>query len=389
MGAGKGSKQKAKRRKDAREQSIDEDTRDTAWDLAWGSYCRASLVAVVGIAIFAPFLFGPNLDEFTSKSVTGESAAPKKAQKPGTKPSVPTTPRQVAIAAAQQPCTNKDVVKQRCHDFAAGGECKRNPGWMHVYCAASCQACELMDPEVRCNEDRIGGGYKRRAALGPGDLGALFRSLPRRFPEYNISFLAEPPNGPYIAQFDSFISDFEIEALLGHAQGLKRSTDQSEKFDSDGVQVQVTSKSRTSMNAWCLRECAEDPIVKRVSDRIQSITGIPEENYENFQILRYERGQRYNRHHDMSDRDNSMLAGPRVLTFFIYLSDVEAGGGTSFPDLEPRVTMTPKKGSAILWPSVLDDHPTTRDDRTHHEALPVEAGLKFAANHWIHVSSAT
>ena len=38
------------------------------------------------------------------------------------------------------------------------------------------------------------------------------------------------------------------------------------------------------MNAWCLRECAEDPIVKRVSDRIQSITGIPEESYENFLV---------------------------------------------------------------------------------------------------------
>ena len=125
--------------------------------------------------------------------------------------------------------------------------------------------------------------------------------------------------------------------------------------------------------------------MQRVSDRIETVTGIPQVNYENFQILKYETGQRYRRHHDMSNSDNTKLSGPRILTFFLYLSDVEAGGGTSFPDLTPKVTMMPKKGSAILWPSVMDDNPTRRDSRTHHEALPVEEGLKYAANHWIHL----
>ena len=340
--------------------------------------CIGNLLAasVAAFAIIVPFVFGPTLQEFTSER-TGTTIASLAA--------VPTSPRLVAIEATRQRCKNKDTDPGRCHSFAAAGECTQNPGWMHVYCAASCMACELMDPNIRCDERRIGGGYKRQAAFRSGELGSLFKGFPARFPQYNISYLSKPPSGPWIAQFDSFISGMEIDVLLGHAKGLKRSTDQSDSFDSNGVQTQITSKSRTSSNAWCLRACANDPLVRRVSSRIQEITGIPEENYENFQILRYEEGQRCNRHHDMSDRDNDMLAGPRVLTFFIYLSDVEAGGGTSFPDLDPPVTMMPKKGSAILWPSVLDENPTRRDDRTFHEALPVLKGLKFAANHWIHL----
>ena len=73
---------------------------------------------------------------------------------------------------------------------------------------------------------------------------------------------------------------------------------------------------------------------------------------------------------------------PRIMTLFLYLNDVEEGGGTSFPLLD--VTVQPKKGSALLWPSVLDGAPESKDYRTDHEALPVTKGLKFGANAWIH-----
>ena len=75
--------------------------------------------------------------------------------------------------------------------------------------------------------------------------------------------------------------------------------------------------------------------------------------------------------------------GPRILTFFLYLSDVEAGGGTDFPQLD--ITVEPKKGRALLWPSVLDSSPMSKDNRMFHQALKVEDGTKFAANGWIHM----
>ena len=92
---------------------------------------------------------------------------------------------------------------------------------------------------------------------------------------------------------------------------------------------------------------------------------MPEINYENFQVLRYQPGQFYRTHHDMSPGDNELACGRRILTFFLYLSDVEEGGGTNFPNLD--VTVTPKKGSAVLWPSVKDHDPTKQDIRTRHQ----------------------
>lgn len=61
--------------------------------------------------------------------------------------------------------------------------------------------------------------------------------------------------------------------------------------------------------------------------------------------------------------------GPRILTVFMYLNDVEEGGGTHFGRL--GITVQPKKGKVVIWPSVLDEDPEELDERTHHEALPV------------------
>lgn len=98
-----------------------------------------------------------------------------------------------------------------------------------------------------------------------------------------------------------------------------------------------------------------------------------------------------------------------MLTLFLYLNDVEEGGGTHFPLLD--ITVQPKKGSALLWPSVVDEDPESKDGRTDHEvslsvllfcmpfpclvltsimalfnnsqpsqALPVIKGIKYGAN---------
>ena len=64
--------------------------------------------------------------------------------------------------------------------------------------------------------------------------------------------------------------------------------------------------------------------------------------------------------------------GPRILTVFFYLSDVDEGGKTTFPKLD--ISITPKKGRALLWPSTLDSDPAALDHRTVHAAEPVLAG---------------
>ena len=161
--------------------------------------------------------------------------------------------------------------------------------------------------------------------------------------------------------------------------------------------------------------------------------------------MKYETGQKYNVHHDYGRDDVSLACGPRILTFFLYLSVVEEGGETAFPSL--GIAIKPKKGKALWWvssycsskldgmviffkihyfmhylarlgeklmthtivvkiiiiiynylmkficmlcdfdskPSTLSDFPEDQDSRTFHEAKPVIKGLKYAANSWIHM----
>jgi len=62
---------------------------------------------------------------------------------------------------------------------------------------------------------------------------------------------------------------------------------------------------------------------------------------------------------------------------------VEEGGETAFPRLD--ISVKPKKGRALLWPSTFNHNPESQDARTHHAAKAVVKGKKYAANAWIHL----
>jgi prolyl 4-hydroxylase len=210
-------------------------------------------------------------------------------------------------------------------------------------------------------------------------------SRPSEDPVTDVSLDTDRDLPPWVITFENFLTDEECDTLiqLGHEEGYKRSEDVGkQKFD--GTVDSVKSTGRTSENAWCSKRsgCRLKDVPKRIHERMEKVMGIPADNSEDFQILRYEVGQFYRTHHDYIPHQRDRQCGPRILTFFMYLSDVEAGGGTDFPDL--GITVMPKKGRALLWPSVYNADPFKSDGRMRHQALPVEAGTKFAANGWIH-----
>merc|ERR1712228_873279 len=125
-------------------------------------------------------------------------------------------------------------------------------------------------------------------------------------------------------------------------------------------------------------------MVQRIIERIVNVTNIPKENQESFQLLKYEEGQFYTSHYDFSPY---RADGPRILTFFLYLNDVEEGGETAFPELN-GLKVIPKKGKALIFPSVLNNDPFEKDECSEHEALPVIKGVKHAANAWIRMRDA-
>lgn len=59
------------------------------------------------------------------------------------------------------------------------------------------------------------------------------------------------------------------------------------------------------------------------------------ENGESIQILHYENGEKYEPHYDFfHDKANQEIGGHRIATVLMYLSDVEKGGETIFPNAE-------------------------------------------------------
>ena len=271
----------------------------------------------------------------------------------------------------------------QCKNYHAHGECDRNPGWMIMFCPESCNACELRDPKIRCDRSRL--NITTTPVYAPGDMNRMFENIFEEFKEYNPEILSSPAMGqgkPWVVTFDNFLSDQEIDALISTNNNFERSTDtgSTNEFGETG---RILSKSRTSSNSWCRGACLAHPDVQAAIRRIEAVTKVPSGNYESFQVLKYEVGQRYGVHHDFGGQDRGLACGPRILTFFLYLSDVEEGGETAFPSL--GLSVQPKKGKALLWPSTLDSDPSRQEPTTIHEARPVIKGVKYAANSWIHL----
>lgn len=269
---------------------------------------------------------------------------------------------------------------QNCAFWSVLGECENNPAYMNVNCAPLCNSCEMLRIETRCpmDPDAID-------ALYPGDVNKMFEKIAfsPAFQQYEPVVLSRPPDGPWIIMFEKAVSDEEADRLieLGGEEGYERSSDVGDERE-DGTFEADLNSGRTSTNAWCVDECYEDPVAKRVMQRMENITGIPELNSENLQLLKYDKSQFYQTHNDFIPHQVERPCGVRVLTFYIYLNDVEEGGGTDFPHLEE--TVMPKRGRAVLWPSVFDRNPNKKDPRTDHQALPVIKGVKYGANAWVH-----
>jgi len=308
-------------------------------------------------------------------------------------------------------CKNRHEL---CSFWAHIGECEKNPAYMTTTCASACKSCHMIDINTRCPP--LKGAVP---ALKPGDLNKMFERIvatapgnrtltPEELKEYEemkmplytvhvhsrpsddpvseISITNDKSLPPWVITFENFLSEEECDTLikLGDKYEYKRSEDVGpRKFD--GTHDSVKSERRTSENAWCSARhgCRTEPVPTLIHERMSAVMNIPANNSEDLQMLRYQKGQFYRTHHDYIGHQADRQCGPRILTFFLYLSDVEEGGGTNFPQL--GLTINPKRGRAVLWPSVLNSSPLKKDGRTTHQALDVIKGTKYAANGWIHM----
>ncbi|CAH1267395.1 P4HA3 [Branchiostoma lanceolatum] len=140
--------------------------------------------------------------------------------------------------------------------------------------------------------------------------------------------------------------------------------------------------NRVSETAWHFDY--DDPVVARLSRRVDYATGLStaEGTAEAFQVVNYGLGGQYIPHTDYFEGDHvtrHVQNGNRVVTFLLYLSDVDAGGATVFPIVDVAVPVV-RNSAAVFWSM---EKSGAVVPNSLHAGCPVLIGSKWIANKWI------
>uniref|UniRef100_A0A8C6P0I8 Prolyl 4-hydroxylase subunit alpha-1 n=1 Tax=Nothobranchius furzeri TaxID=105023 RepID=A0A8C6P0I8_NOTFU len=206
---------------------------------------------------------------------------------------------------------------------------------------------------------------------------------------------------PHIVRYLDIISDVEIEKIKQLAKPrLRRATisnpitgvleTASYRISKRRATVHdpqtgklTTAQYRVSKSAWLT--AYEDPMIEKINQRIEDLTGLEMDTAEELQVANYGVGGQYEPHFDFGRKDEpdafkELGTGNRIATWLFYMSDVTAGGATVFPDVGAAVW--PQKGSAVFWYNLFASG--EGDYSTRHAACPVLVGNKWVSNKWIH-----
>ncbi|KAJ4714122.1 Prolyl 4-hydroxylase alpha-like protein [Melia azedarach] len=196
--------------------------------------------------------------------------------------------------------------------------------------------------------------------------------------------------------YHNFLSKEECEYLINLAKPTMR---KSTVVDSETGKSK-DSRVRTSSGTFLSR--GRDKIIREIEKRIADFTFLPIEHGEGLQVLHYEAGQKYEPHFDyFMDEYNTENGGQRMATVLMYLSDVEEGGETVFPNAKGNfsdvpwwnelsecgqkgLSVKPKMGDALLFWSMKPD--ASLDPSSLHGGCPVIKGNKWSSTKWIRVN---
>lgn len=184
---------------------------------------------------------------------------------------------------------------------------------------------------------------------------------------------------PQVAVLDGVLSAEECEALREQARArLQASTIMDTASGED-----VASGARSSEGMFF--RPLENELLARIDRRIARLMGLPVENGEGLQVLRYQPGAQSAPHFDFllptsaASRASLQRSGQRVSTLVMYLNTPEDGGETVFP--ESGLSVTPRLGSALYFEYC--NSAGQLDPLSLHAALPVRAGEKWVATRWM------
>jgi TPR repeat protein len=201
-------------------------------------------------------------------------------------------------------------------------------------------------------------------------------------PDWNFAAWPEPQadaeTGP-LARFPDVLDAALCEHLINVA--APRLADSQVIDPETGERIRNAFRTSRSMT---FGPSMYDIVIGTVLRRLAKIAGVPASHAEPLTVLQYRPGQEYKPHFDYfvpapnARKIEEPPGGARIVTVFVYLNDVEAGGATDFPRLGARVQ--PQRGRAVKF---LNYSAAGEPDKlTLHAGLPVERGEKWLATFW-------
>ena len=106
-------------------------------------------------------------------------------------------------------------------------------------------------------------------------------------------------------------------------------------------------------------------LLRRLESDLHRAVGLRPDHLENWQAVRYRRGERFDEHHDAGFFESD-AHGERTHSVVVYLDSQPNGGSIYFPALRRRIQPSP--GRVLVWPNLLPDN--TPDPRMRHIASP-------------------
>lgn len=189
----------------------------------------------------------------------------------------------------------------------------------------------------------------------------------------NPAVYAVPNDKVELFAIGEFVSTDECEALCAMIDAVARPSSLHE--------LDYASGFRTSYSGDL---DPRDPLVARISQRIDALLGVEAAIGEPIQGQRYLPGQQFKPHNDWFYTTEGYWAqeeargGQRSWTAMAYLNAVEAGGATAFAALGLQIE--PKPGALLLWNNAMPDG--RPNEATLHSGTPVVRGAKYIITKW-------
>ncbi|XP_020811533.1 prolyl 4-hydroxylase subunit alpha-2-like [Drosophila serrata] len=136
---------------------------------------------------------------------------------------------------------------------------------------------------------------------------------------------------------------------------------------------------RTSKSVWLPWDL--NNATMGITTMLEDATSLDMNKSELFQVMNYGVGGVFKIHLDLLLKDEERFNGTadRIATGLVYLSEVQQGGGTTFPYL--NLTVFPQPGSVLFWYN--QDTRGNEDTYTSHAGCPVIVGSKWVMSKWI------